>query len=105
MPEGIENVPIRPTGPAQPQPPQVPQSPQGAPPDKAFGEVLKQALGEVNRMQVDAESAVEDLLTGKRDDVARVMVALQKADLAFETMMQIRNKLLDAYQEIMRMRT
>ena len=104
MPESIDNVPIRPVQPGQPQGPQAPKGGAG-PSDVKFGEVLKQALGEVNEMQLDTEKAVEDLLTGKRDDVSRVLLAVQKADLAFETMMQIRNKLLEAYQEIMRMRT
>ncbi|HHN46743.1 MAG TPA: flagellar hook-basal body complex protein FliE [Planctomycetes bacterium] len=74
-------------------------------PGKPFGEFLKDALGEVNSLQVDAEHAVEDLASGRTEDIARVMLAVAKADLAFETMMQIRNKLLEAYQEIMRMNT
>ena len=104
MPESIDNVPIRPVQPGRTEGPQGPKSGPGSS-DVKFGEVLKQALGEVNEMQIDTEKAVEDLLTGKRDDVSRVLLAVQKADLAFETMMQIRNKLLEAYQEIMRMRT
>ena len=106
MPEGTQNVPLRPLEPGRPTPSRPPEAAPGArPPEKPFSQVLREALGEVNRMQLDAERAVEDLMAGRRDDVARVMLAVQKADLAFETMMQIRNKLLEAYQEIMRMRT
>lgn len=107
MPESIDNVPIKPVQPNRPEGPADAGKPSGAPgpADAKFADVLKEALGEVNEMQIDAEKAVEDLLTGKRDDVSRVLLAVQKADLAFETMMQIRNKLLEAYQEIMRMRT
>lgn len=104
MPEAIDPLMPAPVEPARPEAPRQPQS-AGLPAEKPFAEFLKDAVGEVNKVQVDAERAIEDLLSGKRDDMARVMLAVQKADLAFETMMQIRNKLLDAYQEIMRMRT
>jgi flagellar hook-basal body complex protein FliE len=108
MPDRIEGVAPRPNGPESVEPvrPEGISRPKGpAEPGKAFGDFLKDALGEVNKMQVEAEHAVEDLASGKTEDIARVMLAVAKADLAFETMMQIRNKLLDAYQEMMRMNT
>ena len=70
----------------------------------SFKDVLKQSIQEVNELQKDAETAIQDLATGKRDDYAGVITAVQKADIAFKTLMQVRNKLVDAYQEFNRMR-
>ena len=78
-------------------------APAGTPGQK-FGEVLKRSIAEVNRMQADADQAINALSTGKTDNVAEVMTAVQKADLAFKTLLQIRNKLLDAYTEVRQMR-
>ena len=71
---------------------------------KSFGDVLSESIQEVNRMQIEADSAIEKLATGEKD-FAEVVNAVEKADLAFSTLMQIRNRLVDAYQEIMRIRT
>lgn len=86
--------------------PNSPLSPRemGAPPAGRFGDMLKKSIDEVNRLQIDAEQAVNALGTGKTDNVAEVMTAVQKADLAFKTLLQIRNKLLDAYNEVRQMR-
>jgi flagellar hook-basal body complex protein FliE len=54
----------------------------------------------VNSAQVDANKAVENLFTGGDSNPAEVLTAVQKADLAFRTMMQVRNKLVQAYQEV-----
>lgn len=70
----------------------------------SFKDVLMKNLEEVNQLQRDAQTAVEDLATGKRDDVAGVMMAKQKADLAFQMLLQVRNKMTDAYEEIKQMR-
>ncbi|MAE61547.1 MAG: flagellar hook-basal body complex protein FliE [Planctomycetaceae bacterium] len=69
-----------------------------------FKQLLMKNIEQVNRLQQDAESAIEDLATGNRDDIAGVMIAKQKADLAFKTLLQVRNKLMDAYEEINQMR-
>ncbi len=69
-----------------------------------FSDVLKSSIAEVNRLQADADQAINALSTGKTDNVAEVMTAVQKADLAFKTLLQIRNKLLDAYNEVRQMR-
>jgi flagellar hook-basal body complex protein FliE len=76
----------------------------GTPSAGGFADVLKKSLDEVNQLQLDAEKAVNALATGKNDNVAEVMTAVQKADLAFKTMLQIRNKLLDAYNQVQQMR-
>ena len=65
-----------------------------------FADVLKNNIDEVSRLQQDASSAVENLTTGKSDDVTGVMTAVEKSDLAFKTLLAIRAKLMDAYDEI-----
>ncbi len=73
-------------------------------PSTSFTDVLKKSIAEANQLQLDAEKAVNALSTGKTDNVAEVMTAVQKADLAFRTLLQIRNKLLDAWNQTMNMR-
>ncbi len=68
-----------------------------------FGEVLRDSLTEVNRLQGDADQAVESLVTGRGVSLHETMVALEKADLSFRLMMQVRNKIVEAYREIMSM--
>jgi flagellar hook-basal body complex protein FliE len=68
-----------------------------------FGEMLKESLNEVNKMQLDADKSVEDLATGKNKNIHETMIAISQADMAFRMTMQVRNKVVDAYQEIMRM--
>lgn len=69
----------------------------------SFGETLEQYLDEVNQLQKDASTAIADNVTGKRDDLDGVMVAMEKSDLAFKTLMAIRTKLIDAYEELKNM--
>jgi flagellar hook-basal body complex protein FliE len=69
-----------------------------------FGEMLLDALREANRLQSHADAAIQGLASGKGNDVTEVMTAVEKADLAFRTLMQVRNKLVDAYEELMRLR-
>ena len=91
-------------GSSTPMPPPV--APSGGPgtagPD--FKKVLLENIEKVNQLQQEAQAAAEDFATGRRDDVANVMIAKQKADLAFKTLMQVRNKLVDAYEEVKQMR-
>jgi len=70
---------------------------------KPFGEVLKESISEVNKLQIDADRSINDLVTGKSKDIHETMIAISKADLAFRMTLQVRNKVIDAYQEIMRM--
>ena len=65
-----------------------------------FADVLKNSIDEVARLQQDASKAVEGLTTGKNDDVTGVMTAVEKSDLAFQTLLAIRSKLMEAYDEI-----
>ena len=71
-----------------------------APAGASFADVLKDSIGEVARLQQDASRAVQDLATGKTEDVTGVMTAMEKSDLAFKTLLAIRAKLMDAYEEI-----
>ena len=70
----------------------------------SFKEFMLDALDHVNSMQHDADHAVEQLATGEDVNAAEVLTAVQKADLSFRMMMQIRNKLVQAYQEIKEIR-
>ena len=68
-----------------------------------FASQLKSALGEVNDLQQKADQAIQQLVGEGKGDIQDTMIALEKADVSFRLMMQIRNKVLEAYQEIMRM--
>jgi flagellar hook-basal body complex protein FliE len=74
---------------------------QGGP---SFKDVLMKNIEQVNKLQQDAEMAVEDLAAGRRDDYQGVMIAKAKADLAFKMLLQVRNKMIDAYEEVKQMR-
>jgi flagellar hook-basal body complex protein FliE len=99
-PLGLIGSSVRPGVPATPRPPQAP----GGEPGPSFKDVLMKNIEQVNRLQQDAEMAIEDLMTGKRDDIAAVATAKQKADLAFQALLQVRNKLMDAYEEVKQIR-
>ncbi|MCB9060054.1 MAG: flagellar hook-basal body complex protein FliE [Halobacteriovoraceae bacterium] len=70
---------------------------------KTFGEMLAGAIGDVNDLQLKANEAIQKLATGKSKDIAETMLAVEQAEIAFKTMNQIRQKVVDAYKEIMRM--
>lgn len=77
----------------------------GAPEDgSSFKDVLLRNLDEVNKLQQDAATAIEDLAAGKRNDVEGVIIATQKADTAFKALQAVRNKVIQAYEEIQQMR-
>jgi flagellar hook-basal body complex protein FliE len=80
----------------------VPHAAAGAP-SSGFMDTLKQAIGKANDIQLEASQATEALMTGRTQNVHQTMVALQEADVSFQLMMQIRNKLVSAYEEIQRM--
>lgn len=70
----------------------------------SFKNFLLDSIGQVNSMQQDANHAVEQLATGGEVSPAEVFTAVQKADLAFRMMMQVRNKLVQAYQDVQNIR-
>ena len=71
--------------------------------ERSFGDVLDEAVFNVDKLQADANQRVGDMLEGDTADVHDTMIAVQKADLSFQLMMQVRNKVVQAYQEIERM--
>jgi len=72
-------------------------------PGGGFQDVLAGAIGRVESLGQDAALSVERFLSGEGDDLHTVALATQQADLAFEMFQQVRNKVVSAYQEIMRM--
>jgi flagellar hook-basal body complex protein FliE len=70
----------------------------------SFKNYLLDSIQQVNTMQKDADTAVEQLMTGGDANPAEVLTAVQKADLAFKLMIQVRNKLVSAYDEIQAIR-
>ena len=69
---------------------------------KGFGQFLTEALSDVNSLQQNAGHMVQKFATGGQMDVHQVMIALEQASTAMALTVQVRNKLVDAYQEIMR---
>jgi flagellar hook-basal body complex protein FliE len=68
-----------------------------------FGKMLKGALGEVNQSQITADKVSQGLATGEVENIHRAVMSIAQADLNFRYVLQVRNKIIDAYQEIMRM--
>ncbi len=69
-----------------------------------FKQVLMQNIQEVNRLQEEAEKAIADFAVGDQSDPTKVFNAKAKADIAFEMLLQVRNKLMDAYDEVKQIR-
>jgi len=67
-----------------------------------FSDLLKNALKDVNDAQLEADGAVQKVLSGETNDIHSTMIALQKADVSLKMMLEVRNKIMEAYQEVMR---
>lgn len=78
-------------------------TPAAATPPGGFSDALRSALDGVNQVQQRADSLTEGYERGEVTDIAKVMLARQESGVAFEATLQVRNKLLTAYQDIMRM--
>lgn len=100
-PVGLINQGVNPLTPVQ-RTTEVGRAGGAAAPD--FKAMLMQNIEQVNRLQQDAATAIEDLQAGRRDDVATVATAKAKSDLAFQMLLQARNKLMDAYEEVKQIR-
>ena len=74
-----------------------------APPTAPFGDALRNAIGGIDGLEQQATSAVHGLLEGSGVDVHDAMIATQKADMAFELALAVRNKAVAAYQQVMGM--
>lgn len=69
----------------------------------SFSDILKSAVQAVDTLHDNAATQVEQLVQGKGGDINNVMIAVEKADVSFQLMMQVRNKIVSAYQDIERM--
>ena len=97
----IRDLGLRPEG-LQPRPPSsIGREEAGS--GKSFGQALENALREVDQSLTTADQEATDFVVGKGGDLHNVMIELEKADLQFRTIVQVRNKLLEAYKEVMRM--
>ena len=70
---------------------------------KTFGDFLQDSISQVNNLQVSANDAMSKLASGESRDMHETLLAVEKAEIAFKAMNQVRSKVIDAYQEIMRM--
>src|SRR5215471_260292 len=68
-----------------------------------FGSILADAMQKVGALNNDATKSVESFLSGEGDDLHKTIMTTQRADLAMELFLQVRNKVVSAYQEVMRM--
>lgn len=84
---------------AAPKP--VDQGPGGA--ANAFSQLLNDAVGNIDKLQKTADGNIQKLATGQPVDLHDVTISMEQANLSFQLGMQVRNKILDAYQEVMRM--
>lgn len=82
---------------------QLPKDQESIKKEVNFEQTLKKFINDVDEAQKFAGESVEKLLTGEIKDIHDVMIAVEKAGTSFELMMEIRNKMIDAYREIMRM--
>ncbi|MBI3542747.1 MAG: flagellar hook-basal body complex protein FliE [Deltaproteobacteria bacterium] len=70
---------------------------------KSFGDMLNESIEKVNDLQAQADRAAKELSAGRNKNIHETMLMMEKADMSFRLMMQVRNKVIDAYREIMRM--
>jgi flagellar hook-basal body complex protein FliE len=105
MLDPIEKIGISPASlePPQLKAPPVGPSSTGPAQGKTFKDALSEAVGEVQRLQNEADTTIRQLVSGELKDVTEAMVAVEKADLSFQSMMLVRNKIVAAYEEVMRM--
>jgi flagellar hook-basal body complex protein FliE len=70
---------------------------------KSFGQFLAESISQVNDLQQQANVAMEKIASGESNNIHETLLAVEKADIAFRTMNQVRAKVIDAYREIMKM--
>jgi flagellar hook-basal body complex protein FliE len=80
--------------------PTSPSVPSSSETEGGFGATLRDAISQVNNLSDASDQKVADLMKGGQGDVHNVMIAVEKADIAFQLMMQVRNKIVNAYQEV-----
>jgi flagellar hook-basal body complex protein FliE len=72
-------------------------------PGVSFEDAIRDALKEVTQIQNDAEKAIADFSRGEVKDIQTVVVAMEKADISLQTLLSVRNRLVNAYQQISNM--
>lgn len=102
MVDPISNLGGRPVGPLQPTRPVA--APSKGKDASDFAAALRAQLEQVSQMQQEANAGVEKLMTGETENITEVFTAARKADVAFSLLMEIRNKLSDAYIELRQIR-
>jgi len=78
------------------------EGPAAGPKGQSFLDSMREAVEKVNELQQASGAEVRRLITGETEDLHKTLLAVQRAELAFELMMEVRNKVVQAYQEIMR---
>jgi flagellar hook-basal body complex protein FliE len=68
-----------------------------------FGALLKDAISTVNDLSQKSDMEIQKIITGESDELHTAVIAMQRADVSFQMMMQVRNKIVQAYQEVLRM--
>ena len=68
-----------------------------------FGKVLDESIAKVNLDQVEADRAIKEMIAGRNKNIHETMLAIERADSSLKMMMQVRNKVLEAYKEVMKM--
>ena len=91
------------SGPSRLQPAPGAATAAATPAGKGFGDLLSQLVNKVDGMQKEADASVADVVSGKVTDVHQVAVKVQEAGMAFDLMLGVRNRLMDAYQELIKM--
>lgn len=76
---------------------------QGGGSASSFSKMLSDSIDQVNELQVQSDTSIKELVSGRSKNIHETMLTIERADTALKLMMQVRNKLLDAYREIMRM--
>jgi len=100
----MNNMPIKPSELASRQMTTVRPADRNIPSDQeSFGQWLNKSIETVNKMQQEGDSAAMKLLTGQNTDIHGTMIAMQKASISLNLMMEVRNKIINAYEEIKRM--
>lgn len=73
------------------------------PAEKTFADTLKEAVSSVNQLSKEADVQIQKLATGETKNIPEVLIAAEKSSVAFKLLAQVRNKMIDAYQEVMKM--
>jgi flagellar hook-basal body complex protein FliE len=100
----MNSMSVKPLAMMSPPTGSVHQADRGAPSEQvSFGQWLNQSIEDVNKLQQDADAAAAKLVTGENKDIHGTMIAMQKASISMSLMLEVRNKIINAYEEIERM--